>query len=414
MIQFTDHDMQKIFGITRPWQISQVCLNEEEDVVEIHVTHTEEVLRCPHCQARSPIYDKRVRKWRDTDIRDRKACIIASVPRVECKEHGIHTIQVPWAEGSSRYTMLFEQKVIDLLKECSKSAVARQFSLSWDAIDRIMKQAVERGLGRRERTVYQHLNVDEVASKKGHNYLTIVSSPGQGVLFVGEGRAKNSLDQFYQSLDQEQLDSIVSVSMDMWPAFIRSTKDHVPDADSKTAFDKYHVAQHCSKAVNKVRKQEHKKLTEAGIDTLKKTKFLWLTSPANRTQKMEEKIERARKVAIKTARATAIKDLAMSIWNFDDYETGQSQWKKWLSWAMRSRLEPVKEVAQMVKKHLYGILNAGCLGVTNAAAESLNSQIKMVKVKSRGFRNLQNLTTSIYFHLGQLDLSHHGSVTSPQ
>ena len=77
---------------------------------------------------------------------------------------------------------------------------------------------------------------------------------------------------------------------------------------------------------------------------------------------------------------------------------------KWYSWAIRSRLEPIKQVARMVKRHLWGIINAVVLGVSNGPAESINSRIKAIKVKSRGFRNKQRFANAIYFHLGGLDL----------
>jgi transposase len=75
-----------------------------------------------------------------------------------------------------------------------------------------------------------------------------------------------------------------------------------------------------------------------------------------------------------------------------------------LSWAMRCRLAPMKRVAQTIKKHLWGILNAIVLKVSNGPAEGINSRIKMIKVRSRGFRNKQRFANAIYFYLGGLDL----------
>nr|VFK68035.1 MAG: Transposase [Candidatus Kentron sp. UNK]VFK73315.1 MAG: Transposase [Candidatus Kentron sp. UNK] len=111
-----------------------------------------------------------------------------------------------------------------------------------------------------------------------------------------------------------------------------------------------------------------------------------------------------RESALKTARAWAIKELAMSLWHYVSKAWAKKGWKRWLSWAVRSRLEPIKKVARMIKKHLWGILNAVLLKVTNGPAEGINSRIKMVKVRSRGFRNKQRFATAIYFHLGGLDL----------
>jgi transposase len=76
----------------------------------------------------------------------------------------------------------------------------------------------------------------------------------------------------------------------------------------------------------------------------------------------------------------------------------------WFAWAIRSRLEPVRRVANMIKSHLNGILNAIVLGVTNAQSEGVNSKIQWIKYTARGFRNRLRFRTAIYFHLGGLDL----------
>ena len=72
---------------------------------------------------------------------------------------------------------------------------------------------------------------------------------------------------------------------------------------------------------------------------------------------------------------------------------------------MRCRLEPVKEAAKIIKNHLWGILNAIILKVSNGPAESINSRIKTIKIRANGFRNKDRFIDAIYFHLGGLDLS---------
>ncbi|MCU7882043.1 MAG: transposase, partial [Candidatus Thiodiazotropha sp. (ex Lucinoma aequizonata)] len=75
-----------------------------------------------------------------------------------------------------------------------------------------------------------------------------------------------------------------------------------------------------------------------------------------------------------------------------------------------SRLDPIKEVAKTIKAHLCGILNAVVLKVSNGPAEGLNSRIKMIKFRSRGFRNKERFANVIYFHLAGLALYPEGVV----
>ena len=88
---------------------------------------------------------------------------------------------------------------------------------------------------------------------------------------------------------------------------------------------------------------------------------------------------------------------------------GGKAWLRWYSWAIRSRLEPIKKVARMIKRHLEGILTAVVLGITNARAEGLNAKIQWIKATARGFRNRGRFRDAIYFHLGGLDLYPAGS-----
>ena len=75
-------------------------------------------------------------------------------------------------------------------------------------------------------------------------------------------------------------------------------------------------------------------------------------------------------------------------------------------------MEPVQKVGRMIKKHLWGILNAVVLGATNAISESINAKFQKIKNMACGFRNRQRFRRAIFFHLGGLDLMPAG-VTYP-
>lgn len=396
----------QILGIKIPWQVSDVDLDVSSGEVTVTVEPDQETKHCcPICGKASPGYDSRIRRWRHLDTCQYKTILVAEVPRVKCEDHGVLTVSVPWAEPGSGFTSLFEALVIDWLKEASISAVSRLMNLSWNAIDGIMQRAVKRGLSRREEIAVTQIGVDETAFKRRHDYVTIVSDQQTGtVLHVGQDRKKETLKAWYSSLKEEQREAIESVSMDMWPAFINATLESLPGAEEKIAFDKFHVAKYLGEAVDKVRRQEHKTLIAEGYEDLKGSKYDWLYNPENMTRQQKTRFKALRESTLKTARAWAIKELAMSLWHYVSKTWASKGWVQWLSWAVRSRLDPIKEVAKTIKAHLWGILNAVVLKVSNGPAEGLNSRIKMIKVRSRGFRNKERFANAIYFHLGGLDL----------
>ncbi len=224
------------------------------------------------------------------------------------------------------------------------------------------------------------------------------------MLHVADGRGKEALDAFWEQLKPEQLVEIESVSMDMWRAYISSTAEYVPDAEHKIAFDRFHVARAINRAVNEVRKREHRELLARGDATLTRTKYVWLKNPENFGETYGARFEQLKGLELKVARAWAIKETARRLWSYVTRGWAMRAWKKWISWATRSRLEPMRRVAQLVKSHLWGIVNAIVLRVTNARAESLNGKIQWIKSTACGFRNRERFRNAIYFHCGGLDL----------
>lgn len=396
----------RILGIASPWSVADVQLLEGEGKVTVLVALDPEArLSCPECASIAGRYDSRRRRWRHLDTCQFQTILEADVPRVECKAHGVLQVPVPWAEPGSRFTALFECLAIDWLKETSLAAVGRRLKLSWDEIAGIMDRAVERGLARRKLEPPQAIGVDETSFKRGHDYVTVISDILRSkVIRVEEGRETESLDRYYATLSPEERAGIEVVAMDMCAPYINSTRKNVPNATQKICFDKFHVAQHLGKAVDLVRRAEHRELLAAGDDTLKGTKYLWLTNPSNLAPDRKREFESLRNGHLRVARAWAVKETAMSLWNYVQWGSAEKAWKRLIGWALRSRLEPIIKAAMTIKNNLTGILNAVVTGTTNALAESLNSIVQGIKRKARGFRNRERFKNAIYFHLGGLDL----------
>ena len=395
----------QILGIEQPWRVIDVQVSLADDEVEVRVERGGGKLICPKCGNACPGYDKRHRRWRHLDTCQLKTLLVADVPRVECSEHGVVTVRVPWAEPGSGFTALFEALVIDWLKEASTSAVSARLRLSWNAVDGIMQRAVKRGLARREALSPRQISVDETSYHKGHDYVTVVTDQEQSaVLHVAENRKADSLAEFYDLLSEDQRAGIESVCMDMWPAYIRATREALEDADSKIAFDRFHVAQYLGKAVDQVRRQEHRQLIRQGDERMKGSKYQWLRNRSNMSWHQQRSFSELRQSSLKTARAWAIKDLASRLWDYRSRTWAEKGWKRLINWMARSRLKPMQTTSKTLRNHLWGILNAVIRKVDNSHAESMNSRIKTLKSRARGFRNRERFRHAIYFHLGGLQL----------
>lgn len=396
----------QILGIETPWKVEDVELDREGGEVRVFVVWGSGRLECAECGARCPRHDTRRRSWRHLDTCQFRTVLEAEIPRTRCDEHGVRQVRLPWAESGSRFTALFEALVLDWLGEASISAVAEQLTLSWDEVDGIMRRAVKRGLQRRGRRLPTRIGVDETSFQKRHEYVTTVFDLDEAnVVYVADGRKREAIDGFYDELGPDGCANIEIVAMDMWPAYIGSTRAHVPDADQKIVFDKFHIAKMLGHAVDLVRRREHRALRKQGDHRLEKSRYLWLQNPDRMSRERWAHFADLRRSNLRTARAWALKETAMELWGYRSRGWALRGWKKWLSWAMRCRIPEIKHVARTIKRHMVGILNAATSTVTNALAEGVNSRIQWIKKMACGFRNRDRFRTAIYFHLGGLDMT---------
>jgi transposase len=398
---------QRILGLCEPWRVTDFRLDLANKQVVIVVGHKIGIpLLCPICNKDCGVHDHRDRRWRHLDTCQLQTIIEGSVPRIKCPEHGVHLVKVPWAEPGSRFTALFESMVIDWLLQANIKAVAGLVGLSWDEVDGIQQRAVDRGLALRKPSSAKHIGIDETSFQKHHEYVTVITDREHGlILEVIDDRKKSSVVDWLKALNEKQRHSIVTVSMDMWDGYIGAFLECLPEAEKKICFDRFHIAKYFGDAVSKVRNMENQKLKEeTGESVLGGTKFQWLANSENTDNRTRRWFMALTRSTMETAKAWTIKEMAANLWHFNTRTWAEKGWKNLLEQIDRCELPPVKKVGEMVKTHLWGIINAVVHDVTNAAAESFNARIQKIKSMACGFRNRERFRRTILFHLGGLAL----------
>jgi transposase len=380
--------MAQLLALEDPWRVHQVSPAAKGKSLDVFLEHRlARKFHCPECDQARPIYDHLPsRGWRHLDHGEFRTWLHARVPRVACPEHGVRQVQVPWVLPGARMTLPFERHAIDTLLEADVLGASRLLNLSWDEAWHVMERAVARGLRAKKRRVISLLGVDEKSFAKRHRYVTLVCDlQGGTVEYIAVDRKKTSLDAYYLSLTKKQLAGIQGVAMDMWDPFIAATVDHVPSGRDKIVFDRYHIMANMNKAVDQVRRGEHRRLQEDGDDTLKGTKYLWLFAEENLPEKKAEDFEWLRTLLLKTGRAWAIKEALRHLWDYQRKGWALHYWKDWYFWATHSRLKPVVKVAKMIQAHLDNVLTYFDHRITNAISEGLNSKIQTVKKTRMAF-----------------------------
>jgi transposase len=405
-----DTELQKhyalLLGIGSPWQVKTVELKLKEKKVEIQLDwQWGAPAVCPECGKECSIHDSAPeRTWRHLDTMQFETVIRARTPRANCPEHGAKTMKVPWAAPQGRFTLLFEGFAVEvLLASGSISQACELLGINWDTAQEIMRRAVDRGLEGRQLEDLKHLGMDEKSFKRGHSYITLLTDLDKSrVLDVVEERTAEAADQLWATLSAEQKQAVEAVAVDMWEPFIQTIQKQVPDAD--IVHDKFHVSKYLGEAVDKVRRAEHKELMEQGDETLKGTRQLWLYNPQNFSPDQASEFSALKDMHLKVARAWAAKELFSKFWEYHEEGWARRFFKDWFGWVSRSRLKPVIEVAQMIKRHLENLLTYLKHRITNAVTEGLNSKIQSLKSAARGFRNFRNYRTRILFFCGKLNL----------
>ena len=179
---------------------------------------------------------------------------------------------------------------------------------------------------------------------------------------------------------------------------------HVPTADEKIVFDKFHIAQLFGNALDQIRRMESRRLGSHGDFTLKGTRYMWLQHPGTFTREETREFEALRVRHQRMARAWVLKETAMAIFDLKAAWAARRNFALWFQWAIRSQLEPMKRVARTLLRHWDQIENYFRHRITNACLEATNTTIQQVKRRSRGFRNRDRFREAIYFHCGGLDL----------
>ena len=193
------------------------------------------------------------RTWRHLDTCQFQTHLHAKIPRVPCPAHGVKQVRVPWAEPRSRFTVLLERLIIDLILQCSTVKGACEIAgVSWDEAWGVMSRAVARGHARKAARPITYIGVDEKAFPQGPSLSHDRVRPTAGdrrICWLKIAR-RRVLAAYYAQLTDAQRRALHAVAMDMWEAYIGATRDGLPDGAEKIVFDRFHIMREMTKAVD--------------------------------------------------------------------------------------------------------------------------------------------------------------------
>jgi transposase len=393
---------QLALGLVPPWLVKEARFDAEKKRLDIEIDFTRGGrFVCSGCgKPDCVVHDTVTKTWRHLDFFQHQAYLTARVARTKCDDCGVRLAEVPWARPGSGFTLLFEALVMTLVAAMPVNAAARIVGEHDTRLWRIIIHYVEAALARADFSTVTRVAVDETAAKRGHNYITLfVDIDRRRVLHVADGKDAATVEAFADDLAAHggKAENIAEVCIDMSAAFIRGVGEHLPEA--AITFDKFHAVKLVNDAVDEVRRAEVKERPE-----LRRTRYVWLKNERNLSAGQSQQLGSLCRTNLKTARAYQLR-LA-----FQDMYAEPTRWwaehvlDRWLSWAMRCRLEPMKAAARTIRKHRQGILRWFDSRIANGLIEGINSLVQAAKAKARGYRTIANLKAMVYILAGKLDL----------
>jgi len=391
-------------GLEEPWKVSKIEFSQEENQLDLWLDFPAgSRFACPECgRSGCGVYDSTERKWRHLNFFQHKTFLHARQPRVECPDHGVKTVQVPWARPGAGFTLLMEAFILVLVQGGMTPAQAARLVDEHDTrLWRVLQHYVEEARSEADFSEVTAIGVDETSRSKGHNYITVfmdLDEDCRRVVYATEGKDAQTVERFREDLEAHggKAEQVEEACLDMSAAFIRGLTDQFPDA--KLTFDNFHLMQLMTEAVDEVRREEQQTHPE-----LKGTRYIWLKNEWNWTEEQARKFDQLRSSKLATVRATYIKEVFQDLFACATVEEAEPMLKRWYFWATHSRIGPMIRAAKTIKNHWAGVLRWFVSRISNGIVEAINSLIQSAKAKARGFRSTRYLITMVYLIAGKLD-----------
>lgn len=391
-------------GIGKPWFVRDVEFDPASKVLTIDIDFAAGTrFAAPGVEGVHPVHDTQSKRLRHLNFFQHECFLQVRTPRVKLPDGRVVLVEPGWFGKLSGFTLLFEALVLAMAQQMSFAAVAKLTGVSWHRVHAICRRYVDLAVAEADLSTVTAVAIDETSYRRGHKYLTLVAdAQKRKVVFVTEGKDTKTVARFAQHLAEHKATAgqVAAASIDMSPAFIKGVTEHLPEA--RITFDKFHVIAHASTAVDQTRRLEQR--TDPSLKGLRWTllKDRARLSEASRAD-LDALIGRA--VTRRTARAWLYREHLREILGRKQFNIVSAMLKQWCTNVMRSKVQPMKDVARLIRSHFDGIVAWTQTRQTNGFLEALNGLFQAAKRKARGYTRFATMRTVLFLIAGKLDFS---------
>lgn len=363
--------------------------------------------RCSRCQRRCRGYDQGGgrRRWRALDLGSMVVELEADAPRVSCAAHGVVVAAVPWARPAARFTYDFEDTCAWLAAQASGSAVSELLRVAWRTVTAIVERVVADAVSGADRLDgVTRIGIDEIAHRKGHNYLTAVTDHDSGrLIWAAPGRDSATVEAFFDELGPERSSAVTHVSADGAEWIHAAVRSRAPQA--VICIDAFHVVAWATKALDEVRRGLAGDLRRAGARQaaaeLKGTRWAVIKNPADLTTNQRTTLASLAKTNNGLYRGWLLKEQMRAIFAAKG-DHGRSLLGGWIIWAARCQLAPFVKLAKTIEHYKPLIVNTLIHRLSNARSEATNVHLRVLTRRAYGFHSPEALIAMAYLTRGGL------------
>ena len=366
--------------------------------------------KCSACLQPAPGYDRLPERWwLFVPLWGITTWFRYAPRRVQCAEHGVVVEHIPWTEGKRPITTAMMGFLARWARHLSWRQTARSFQTNWEAVYRSVGWFVQWGLAHRQLQGVQSIGIDEIhwgKGKRADNFLTVIyqiDSHCRRLLWVGRRRTQATLRRGLAALGPEVVTGLRFVCSDMWRAYLKVIAAKVGQA--LHVLDRFHITMHLNQAVDQVRRAESGRMRDGPLaQKLKHMRWPLLRRGSRVRGKAKRRLYGLLQTKLATGRAWMLKETFQDFWRYRSLSWASAFLNVWCSRALRSRIEPMKKVARMLRNHEELLLNwfRAKGEISSGAVEGLNNKIRVVTRRSYGFRTYEAMEIALFHTLGRL------------
>ena len=317
--------------------------------------------------------------------------VVVEYYRVRCPKCGVRVELLDQLPSKAPFSKDFEDAVGLACESAAARQVARQFHLAASTVRAIDQRYLERWAKTRKKSVLRQMGVDEIHLGKTKKFLSVVSNLETGEpLWFGQGRQKDTLDSFFRDeLSARQGGRISAAGVDMWEPFTTSLLEWAPQC--RIVYDKFHIMQHANRAVDEVRRAEFFRKGGTWRGLVKGKRWLLLTRWVNLHDRKRQLLNDLFPLNRRLLKAYLLKESLDGLWSYS-YEGAARRYRdNWIDQLRWQRLRPFQKLAEMLLRHEEGLLNYCRTPVRFGVVEAVNSNLKALIRRGRGYSNLRYL-----------------------